>query len=603
MTRPFEPMGKPRVHTATGMALAIVFTMLSPTGAMADGANSATDSSERDGADRGVFAALKRQINSVDQTFGHWVVRPLDRVVFFDVTFWDNTDEALRRRLKRAGLTDGQAQKVIRESQDFLGRPTQVCAGFGSVDGARCADAVQGLQVPFIVLWLVLGAIYFTIRYRFLNLRAFRHAIDVIRGRYDHDEDPGEVSHFQALSSALSATVGLGNIAGVAVAVSLGGPGAVFWLVMAGFLGMSSKFAECTLGQVYREVAPDGQVMGGPMRYLSRGLGEMGGLRARLGKPLAYLFGALCIGASFGGGNMFQANQSAAQAADLLPMFEGDVGRLFYGVLLAALVGMVIIGGIRRIGQVASVVVPGMCLVYVMAGLVVIFLHLDRVGWAVGEIVSRAFTPAAGYGGMAGALIQGFRRAAFSNEAGVGSAAIAHAAAATKEPVREGIVALLEPFIDTIIVCSMTGIVVVITGAYTQRGDDGELLTGIAMTSWAFGSVLPWFPKVLSVAAFLFAFSTMLSWSYYGERCWTYMLNQRKGSATAFRLVFLIFTVFGSIIQLEHVIGFTDVMQLGMAFPNIMGVVLLSGLVQRRLDEYWSRYKSGQMVPAPARAD
>ena len=506
--------------------IAALCVVLWPGGAFAQAEN----------AEAGGIGGLLR---SLDGGFGANVVGPIASVLFFDLAFWDNGQEG-------------------------------------------------EIKLPFIVVWLIAGATFFTLRFGFINLRAFRHAWVVTTGHYDDPDDPGEVTHFQALSSALSATVGLGNIAGVAVAVAMGGPGAIFWMIIAGFLGMSSKFTECTLGQMYREVGADGHILGGPMRYLGVGLGELG--RPPLGRYLAVLFAVMCIGGSYGGGNMFQANQSYAQVADVLPFFAGGWGALAYGVILAFLVGIVIIGGIRRIGQVAGFIVPVMCGIYLIAGLFIILTNLDQVGPAFGKIVSEAFTPKAGFGGMIGVLITGFRRAAFSNEAGVGSASIAHSAAATDEPVREGIVALLEPFIDTIVVCTMTGLVVVITGAH-ESGVEG----GVLMTSNAFATVLPWFPKVLSLAVFLFAFSTMISWSYYGERCWTFLFGPEF--SMVYKVMFLGFVVFGSVLKLGNVIDFSDLMILGMSFPNILGAVLLSGKVRRALNDYWGRYKSGQMQP------
>ena len=483
----------------------------------------------------GIGSVLK----SVDQGFGAHVVAPIAHVLFFDLIYWDNGSEG-------------------------------------------------DLKLPFIVFWLIAGAVFFTLRFGFINVRAFKHAWVVTTGHYDDPDDPGEVTHFQALSSALSATVGLGNIAGVAVAVAVGGPGAVFWMVVAGFLGMSSKFTECTLGQMYREVGDDGHILGGPMRYLDAGLGQLG--LPRLGRFLAILFALMCIGGSFGGGNMFQANQSYAQVADVLPIFAGGWGSLVYGFILAFLVGIVIIGGIRRIGRVAGFIVPVMCGIYLLAGLFIIISNFDQIGPAFSKIIGGAFSPQAGLGGLLGVLVTGFRRAAFSNEAGVGSASIAHSAAATDEPVREGIVALLEPFIDTIVVCTMTGLVVVITGAYESGGEEGVL-----MTSKAFATVLPWFPKVLSLAVFLFAFSTMISWSYYGERCWTFLFGAQF--SMVYKVMFLVFVVFGSVLKLGNVIDFSDLMILGMSFPNILGAVLLSGKVSAALKSYWSRYTSGQMQP------
>jgi AGCS family alanine or glycine:cation symporter len=324
------------------------------------------------------------------------------------------------------------------------------------------------------------------------------------------------------------------------------------------------------------------------MRYLERGLTELG--MRRFGRALAVLFALLCIGGSLGGGNMFQANQSYAQVADVLPFFSGGWGSLVYGIVLAMLVGVVIIGGIRRIGQVAGTIVPLMCGMYLLCGLFIVVSNIDQVGPAFGKIISEAFSPRAGLGGAMGVLITGFRRAAFSNEAGVGSASIAHSAAATDEPVREGIVALLEPFIDTILVCTMTGLVVVVSGAHESGTEEGVL-----MTSKAFATVLPWFPKMLSLAVFLFAFSTMISWSYYGERCWTFLFGQ--ATSMLYKLLFLGCVVLGSVLKLGSVIDFSDLMILGMAFPNILGVVILSGRVRAELDAYWQRLKSGEMRP------
>jgi len=479
-------------------------------------------------------------VERLEELFGAYLVNPLASVLFWDLAFWDN-----------------------------------------GPDG-------PGIELPIVVVWLILGASYFTLRFKFVNVRAFRHALDCVRGRYSQPDDPGEISHFQALSAALSATVGLGNIAGVAVAVGLGGPGAGFWMIVAGALGMSSKFAECTLGQLYRVTRPDGHVSGGPMHYLRDGLAELG--LGPLGKLLAVLFSLMCIGGSLGGGNMFQANQAYAQVKNVLPALDSTAGATVFGLVLAFFVALVIIGGIRRIGEVAGILVPVMCSVYVLSGLYICALHLPELPHAFGVIVSSAFTSNAAYGGFVGVLIQGFRRAAFSNEAGIGSAAIAHSAASTPEPVREGVVALLEPFIDTLIVCTMTGLVLVVTGAYTHE----EAGKGIAMTSWAFGTVFPWFPLVLSLTAALFAFSTQISWSYYGEQCWALLFGLR--SILLYKVLFLACVVFGAVSQLGAIIDFSDLMILGMAFPNILGVVLLSGKVKRALDDYLARLGRGELA-------
>ncbi|MDQ3698052.1 MAG: alanine:cation symporter family protein [Gemmatimonadota bacterium] len=449
--------------------------------------------------------------------------------------------------------------------------------------------------VPFIVLWLVVAAIFLTFRMGFINLRGFVHAIQVTRGKYTHATDPGEVSHFQALTTALSATVGLGNIAGVAIAVSTGGPGATFWMIIAGLLGMTSKFAECTLGQMYREVRPDGRILGGAMQYLSKGFAEHG--RPRLGRVLAVMFAVLCVGGSLGGGNSFQVNQSLNAMQETIPIL-GEMPWA-YGLAMTFLVGIVIIGGIRRIANVADKIVPLMCLVYVGGALVVILMNAAIIPAAFATIFTQAFTPDAVYGGFIGTLVIGFQRAAFSNEAGAGSAAIAHSAAKTEYPVREGIVALLEPFIDTVIICTMTALVIVITGAYANP-EYADLIAdnkGAALTSRAMAEHVSWFPYVLSFAVFLFAYSTMISWSYYGERCWVWMFGDR--TSQIYRVMFLVFVFLGSIITSTNVLNFGDLMILGMAFPNLIGVYLLSGRVRAALDSYWSKYRAGELEKHP----
>jgi AGCS family alanine or glycine:cation symporter len=447
------------------------------------------------------------------------------------------------------------------------------------------------INIPLAVFWLILGAVFFTVRMQFINVRGFKHAILVTAGKFDRPGAEGEVSHFQALTAALSATVGLGNIAGVAIAVSVGGPGATFWMIVAGLLGMTSKFTECTLGQKYRHIRPDGRVMGGAMYYLSQGLAELG--LKRLGMVLAFLFTILCIGGSFGGGCAFQVNQSLTAVQQTIPFF-GDYPAV-YGILMTVLVGIVIIGGIRRIAATAEKIVPLMCGVYVVTCIFILIDNAAHVPVAFQEIVQGAFTPQAGYGGFLGVLIQGFRRAAFSNEAGVGSAAIAHSAARTRYPVREGIVALLEPFIDTVVVCTMTALVIVITEAYRNpayadliRQDQGG-----ALTSKAMGEHITWFPYILSVSVILFAYSTMISWSYYGERCWAYLFGDR--SSMVYRIIFLVAVFLGSIVSSTNIRDLSDLMILGMAFPNVLGLALLSNKVKAELDAYWAKYKAGEL--------
>ncbi|MEC9389569.1 MAG: alanine/glycine:cation symporter family protein [Myxococcota bacterium] len=450
---------------------------------------------------------------------------------------------------------------------------------------------IPGLGMPLVVFWLLLGATFFTVRMGFVNVRLFRHAIDLVAGKYDDEESEGEVTHFQALSAALSATVGLGNIAGVAIAVALGGPGATFWMILVGLIGMSAKFTECTLGQAYRRKRSDGRIMGGAMYYLSEGLSERG--LGGLGKALAVVFCILCIGGSFGGGNAFQVSQSMSQIQTVVPFFA-DKGWL-YGLVMTGIVGVVIIGGIQRIATVAERIVPLMCTVYVLACLYILAVNAGAIPGAFAAIIDGAFNPDAIEGGFIGVLVIGVKRAVFSNEAGVGSAAIAHAAAKVKHPVEEGVVALLEPFIDTVVVCTMTALVIVITGAWNspdaafvaaREAGQGGALTSLAMTS-----VIPWFQYVLSAAVVLFAFSTMISWSYYGERCWAWLFGDR--SSMVYRGLFLTFAFLGSIVTAGNVLDFSDLMILGMAFPNILGLLLLSGKVRSMLDEYTGMLKSG----------
>lgn len=457
-------------------------------------------------------------------------------------------------------------------------------AANANIAGVLFFDILPGpKELPLAVAWLIFGAIFFTFRLKFINVRAFRHAINITRGKFDSTSDPGEVSHFQALSTALSATVGLGNIAGVAIAVSLGGPGATFWMIVAGFLGMTSKLVECTLAVMYREVRNDGKIMGGPMEYLYRGLKELG--LPRIGRLLSVLFCIMCIGGSLGGGNAFQVSQSLNAVKGSVPLLNDFPW--IYGLIMSSLVGIVIIGGIKRIAKVTEKVIPFMCGLYVLTAMGVILYHYSEIPTTIMLITKGAFTPEAGYGGFMGVLITGFRRAAFSNEAGVGSAAIAHSAARTKIPIREGFVSMLEPFIDTVVICTMTALVIVITGSYNSPAL-ADLVTsnqGAALTAAAFGTVISWFPHVLSVSVALFAFSTMISWSYYGERCWAYLFGDRF--SLAFRGLFLVATFLGSIASTINVLQFSDLMILAMAFPNLIGLYMLGGKVKIGIETYF----------------
>jgi AGCS family alanine or glycine:cation symporter len=440
--------------------------------------------------------------------------------------------------------------------------------------------------IPFIVIWLVFGALFFTLRMGFINIRGFKHSIDLAKGKYDDPDAPGQVTHFQALATAVSGTVGLGNIAGVAVAVSLGGAGATFWMIVCGLLGMSSKFVECTLGVKYRDILPDGRVFGGPMNYLRYGL-EKRNLKG-FGKVLAGVFALLAVGASFGGGNMFQANQSFEQLAGQFPVLAGN--GFWFGVVTAILVGVVIIGGISSIAKVTGKIVPIMASIYIVAALAVIIMNIQNIGPAFSAIFDGAFSPSALKGGILGVLVIGFQRAAFSNEAGVGSAAIAHSAAKTNHPPSEGFVALLEPFIDTVVVCTLTALVLIFTGMHEVEG-----MAGAQLTSDAFGSQISWFPYVLALAVFLFAFSTMISWSYYGMRAWTYLFGKSKRSEMIYKMLFLVFVVVGASVSLGAVLDFSDMMILAMSFPNIIGLYIMSGEVRKDLDGYLAKLKAGQL--------
>ena len=463
----------------------------------------------------------------------------------------------------------------------FLGAIDTIFSQFVAVLDKILFFKIAGF--PLIVLWLIFGSFFFTFKMRFINIRGLKHAIDIVRGRYDDPEDDGEVSHFQALATALAGTVGLGNIAGVAIAVQTGGPGAVFWMTLGGFFGMSSKFVECTLAQKYRRVKADGSVAGGPMYYISRPLSDLG-FRS-LGKSLAVLFAILCVGGSFGIGNMFQANQSYVAVANIFP----NLPNWLFGIVVAFVVGVVIIGGISRIASVTDKIVPLMAVVYVTACLWIILSNLAAIPNAIATIFAGAFSPQAVGGGFIGVMIQGIRRSVFSNEAGIGSAAIAHSAARTDEPLREGIVALLEPLIDTIIICNMTALVIIITGTY----QDSSVGDGVLLTSRSFATVVDWFPVILAIAVALFAFSSMISWSYYGEKAWEYLFGNR--SVLIYKSLFVCFVFVGSIVNLGTVVDFSDMMILAMAIPNLIGCYLLSGVIVAELKDYMQRLNSGQM--------
>lgn len=551
------------------------------------------------------------------------------------------------------GMADGVDQAI----NDFFAPITKVVEAIVFVS-FRLEVGGHPIDLPIVLVILMGIAIYFTFHFKFPNIRYFRLAIDVVRGKHNEKiKEAGEVSHFQALTAALSGTVGLGNIAGVAVAIAAGGPGATFWMIVAGFLGMSSKFVECTLGVKYREIDENGVVYGGPMYYLSKGFASLkmmiGGKEqsmAGIGRTLAIFFAIATVGGSIGGGNMLQSNQSFQQLNDVtaqditiqevaglkgekvflrgkqdgftvlevqdgmvklqpkkdgiqpVTLPEADFVQAYVykplagygfavGLVFAVLVAVVIIGGIRSIAQVTDKLVPFMCGIYVLAGLVVMGANFAHIPEAFGEIFRGAFSPDAMYGGFLGVVIQGFRRAAFSNEAGIGSASIAHSAVRTNYPASEGIVALLEPFIDTVVICTMTALTIVVSGKYK-----GAAVTdGIAITSQSFETVLPWFPYVLCVAVIMFAFSTMISWSYYGTQAWAYMFGRSRGADLSFKAIFCIAVVIGASAKLDAVFGFSDAMIFVMLFPNVVGLIFLAPVVKHELEIYLAAIRSGKL--------
>ena len=454
-----------------------------------------------------------------------------------------------------------------------------------------------GTKIPFVVIWLLFAGVFLTLRMGFINLRGFWHAIQLVRGKYDADGHAGDVSHFQALSSALSGTVGLGNIAGVAIAIGVGGPGATFWMILSGFLGMTSKFSECTLAVMYRTKDEQGLVLGGPMVYLREGLSKMG--LGALGSLLAVVFTFLCIGGSLGGGNSYQVAQSL-NALKTEPSFAFlEQYPWVYGLVMTVLVGVVIVGGIKSIGNFAGAVVPFMCVAYMSVCVAILCMNYQHLPNAVIEIITGAFNPSAMYGGFIGVMVIGIKRAVFSNEAGAGSAAIAHSAAKTDKPISEGMVALLEPFIDTVLVCTLTALTIVCTGVYRSPevqqlavDSKGSMVTLAAFTQ---NVSFDWFRYILYLAVFLFAYSTCVSWSYYGERCFVSLFGQKW--SLLYKALFLSFTFLGSIITPQNILDFSDMLILAMSVPNLIGVFLMSSMIKKELDKYWAEYKSGEMKP------
>jgi len=459
---------------------------------------------------------------------------------------------------------------------------------------------------PFVILLLIGSAVFFTVYFGFPNIRYFWTSINVVRGKYDDieksdsDSSDGEVSHFQALATAVSGTVGNGNIAGVALAIALGGPGATFWMIICGLIGMSSKFVECTLGVQYRDVGDDGTIYGGPMYYLTKGLKEKG--FKTLGKVAAVFFAIFCIGGSFGGGNAAQSNQATIVLKQLLGLESTSSGAII-GLIMAILVGIIIIGGIKRIASVTEKIVPFMALLYLMACLYILLVNFSLVDDAIALIIKEAFNPTAmGVGGFIGVLMVGFKRAAFSNEAGVGSASIAHSAVKTKYSASEGLVALLEPFIDTVVICTMTALVIIIFnfgGAFEYGGDgmgivliDGVPYEGAGITSKAFAEYIPYSGVFLTIAVVLFAVSTMISWSYYGLQSWKYLFGRGRIADLTYKLIFCMFVVIGSAASMSSIWDFSDAMIFAMVFPNMIGLFFLFPVVKEQLNKYLEAIKS-----------
>ena len=456
---------------------------------------------------------------------------------------------------------------------------------------------IGSISFPFVVLWLIFAAGVFTVYFGFIQARGAKLSLEIIRGKYTSKSDPGEVTHFQALASALSGTVGLGNIAGVGVAIALGGPGATFWMIIAGLLGMCTKFVECTLGVKYREIDENGVVHGGPFKYLPVAF-------RRFSKPVATvltgLFAIAILIFGIVGGGMFQANQTFAQVRTATGgddgILAGPFASLIFGIIFAALVALVILGGIRSIAKVTDKLVPGMAIFYVISCLLVLGLNFSNIPAAIGEIFAGAFNPQGVAGGIVGVMIIGFQRSAFSNEAGIGSAPIAHSAVKTRRPISEGFVALLEPFIDTVVVCTMTALTIIVANQASYREDLGAgEIGGVALTSDAFSTVASWYPVLLAIAVALFAFSTLITWAYYGEQAWSYLFGNAKASVTVFRTLVCLFVVVGCVATFSKVVEFADAALFMCAFINILGLYMLMPVVKKEMKKYLADRKAGTL--------
>ncbi len=454
------------------------------------------------------------------------------------------------------------------------------------------AISIGGVDIPLIVIWLTIAALFFTIYLGFINIRGFRHAIRLVKGDFTKEEDKGEISHFQALTTALSGTVGIGNIGGVAIVISIGGPGACFWLAVAGFLGMSTKFVECIAGVKYRQISADGSVSGGPMYYLEDSMQKIG--LPFLAKPMGYFYAIAIVIGCLGIGNMFQSNQAFEQfvfATGGTDSYFADKGWLF-GIIIASIVAIVIIGGIKGIAKVTSKMVPFMGILYLISGLIIIALNADKLPSVLTSIFTEAFAPTSVKGGMIGVMLLGIKRAVFSNEAGIGSASIAHAAVKTNEPVTEGFVALLEPFIDTVVICSVTALVILVTVYNPAATSEG--VQGISLTASAFEQTAAWTVYPLSIVAILFAFSTLISWSYYGLKGWTYIFGQHLFSTRIFQAIFCCFVALGCMVQLDSVLKFSDAMVFLVALPNVLALFILAPSIKADLSAYLKKIENNK---------
>ena len=435
---------------------------------------------------------------------------------------------------------------------------------------------ILGIDIELVVLWLAIPMLYFTVHLGFINFRGMGAGIRALKGQFSGPKMPGKMSPFAALSTALSGTIGLGNIAGVAIALSTGGPGAAFWMFIIGWVAMTLKCAEVTLGLKYREILPNGDVRGGPMYTLKNGLASRG--YAKIGLAIGGIYAFLAL---FGAIPLIQVNQSYAQVAHV----TGIDFPLTYGIIMAALVGLVVINGVGWLSRVTSAIVPAMGIVYLGGIFAILALHFEQIPAAIGLIISDAFTGEAAAGGAIGAFVVGMRRAVYSSEAGIGSAVIAHAQARTDEPASEGLVALLEPFLDTVVICSLGAIAMVVAGTYV--GD----VEGIEITSNAFATVADWFPYLLAVAVFLFGFSTLCAWGFYGQQAWGYLFGHSKVSIWSYKFIYVICLPVGALLELGQVIKLVDSAFFLMAIPNIIALYIFAPEIKREIFGYLERQK------------